>query len=334
MSITDTPAAQLITAMQQFIPAQMQAYDVPGASVALIRQARIVWAGAFGVMHVESRHPLGTASVFEAASLSKPVVTAAALKLRSRGLLDIDTLLSTYVAGETIEPTAPLDQLTARMVLCHTTGLQNWLWQTGEKPHLHFTPGSRFSYSGLGFKYLQTVMEHITGEPLAQHVQREVLAPLGMRHSSFVWRDDYAADAATGHNEDGKPVDKWKPAHAIAGASLHTTPMDYARFLISLMNSQNGAAIQMLRPRARITEDLSWGMGIGLAHTHNGDLFWHWGDNGAFKAFCMGSHSQRAGIVLLTNGANGLRLCEAALRMTMGDAPTKAVFAWLEEFYK
>lgn len=160
----------------------------------------------------------------------------------------------------------------------------------------------------------------------------DVLDPLGMRRSSFVWRDDDEADAATGHNETGEPVAKWKPEQALACASLHTTPLDYARFLVTMMSAGDDIAAQMLEHHFQVSDTIAWGLGWGIEHTHRGDAFWHWGDNGVFKSLTVATRAQQKGVVIMTNSANGLKLCEELVRTI--SAEEHPLFAWLEDFYR
>ena len=233
-------AAVLIPALEELIPTQMKLADVPCASAAVISEGRVLWAKAFGVKHVELRHPASTSTIFEAASLSKPVVAYTVLALCDRGLLTLDTPLSDFMPHPYIPNELRLKAITARTVLSHTSGLQHWIRDEGEKPAIHFQPGTRFSYSSLGYVYLQQAIEHLTGETLAATIQHAAFDPLGMTHSSFAWRGDYDIDAATGYDSEGKPVAKWQPAEAFAPASLHTTPLDYARFMIAMMQPETG----------------------------------------------------------------------------------------------
>ena len=332
--ITELRAADLIARLDELIPRQMKATEVPSLSIAILREARVMWSKTFGLKHVELRHPAGQGTVFEAASLSKPVFAYGVLKLCARGLLMLDTPLAGFLPQPYIPNEPRLNQITARTVLSHTSGLQHWINQDGEAPAIHFTPGSQFSYSSLGFMFLQQVVEKLTGEPLHEFLRREVLEPLGMHHSSFAWRADYDVDAATGHDIDGKPAAKWQPAQALACASLHTNSLDYARFMIETLSSGSDIVTQMLTPQVQVNQDIAWGLGWGLEHTNAGDAFWHWGDNGAFKAICLGYRALRTGVVVLTNSANGLRLCEELVIETLGGTQERPAFAWLDEFYK
>jgi CubicO group peptidase (beta-lactamase class C family) len=333
MTVPNVPLADLIAHLQALIPARMKDIGVPALSIALIRQGRLAWSKTFGVKHAELRHPATQGTVFEAASLSKPVFAYGVLPLCARGLLNLDTPLTEYAPTPYIPGEPLLNMVTARTVLCHTTGLQNWLWAEGEQPSIHFTPGTRFSYSSLGYMYLQQVVEHVTGQPLAQLMRENVLDRLRMRHSSFAWREDYDIDAAIGHDDDGKPAAKWKPAQALACASLHTTARDYARFLMAMMSERDDVAEEMLQPQARVNDDISWGLGWGLVRTPDRDAFWHWGDNGVFKALALGSRAQQRGLIVLTNSAKGLTLCRELLREVEGPAIEQPLSAWLADFY-
>jgi CubicO group peptidase (beta-lactamase class C family) len=325
--------------LSAWIAPRVQASGVPALSAALIEHGRVAWAGAFGVKHAEGRQPATRSTVFEAASLSKPVVAYATLRVCAHGLMSLDAPLADYLPLSTpFIPTEPrLRLITARTILSHTSGLQHWLWDAGDQPALQTTPGAHFSYSSLGFVYLQQALEQVCAEPLAATVQREVFDPLEMRHSSMTWRDDYETDAASGHNEDGVPVEKWKPVQAMACASLHTTALDYARFMLQMMSPNDVLAARMLRRQVRVNTDITWGLGWALEQqAHGGDAFWHWGDNGAFKAFCIGWPTAQRGAVAFANSAHGLVLCEDVVMHATGAGQPNAhgACAWVDAFYR
>ncbi len=109
-----------------------------------------------------------------------------------------------------------LVKITARIVLSHRTGFPNWRGDDGSLP-IYFTSGERFSYSGEGYIYPQRVIEQITGRPLNEYMTEAVFTALGMTRSSYIWRPDFDALKATGHDSDGKPTELWKPKEAGAG---------------------------------------------------------------------------------------------------------------------
>lgn len=291
-------ASTLIRRLQHKIPGWMREFDIPGLSVALVQGSALAWSRGFGVASRQTGRPVTTDSVFEAASLSKPVVACGALHLCDSGLLDLDTPLSDYSPAPYLpsEPRLPL--ITARRVLCHTAGLPNW--RPKDAPLvICLEPGERFSYSGEGYCYLQKVVEQITGRALDHLMRGCILEPLGMSSSSFVWRDAYDDRATQGHDNTGAAVDKWHP--------------DWPK------------------PPITIWQQVSWGLGWGLQHGPGGDAFWHWGDNGSFQALAMAVPAQELGLVSMANSERG-RLIWAPLigEVFGGEQPA---IAWLNHLY-
>ena len=185
----------------------MKEAQVPGVSVALVKDGALFWRRGFGVRDIRTKEPVDVNSVFEAASTSKPVFAYAVMKLRERGVIDLDTPLSRYTPDRPLEGDARLELITARHVLSHTSGLPNW--RSKQEPlSIRFTPGERWNYSGEGYSYLQSVVSRLTGsrvdpaqcgtfeaglkvcamEPsLDQYMQANVLRPFGMASSGFLW---------------------------------------------------------------------------------------------------------------------------------------------------
>lgn len=320
--------------IQTEVPKLMQAADVPGLSIAVIRDGRLFWSGAFGVKSAGSGAPVGKSTVFPAASLSKPVVAYITLRLADRGLLDLDKPLWTWLPVERLQHDPRGQRITARHVLSHTTGLPNW---GPETLPFNADPGERFGYSGEGFVYLQKVLEKLTGMPLEALAKKEVFEPLGMTRSSFVWEGAFAGDAVTGVDPFGRPQEIPSDRGANAAASLLTTGEDYARFLVAVLNGeglQKKTAEAMLALQVRISGELfepqsppgkgevGWALGWGLERGGPSEPFWiwHWGDNGGFRAWTTASREKKAGVVYFTNTANGLAIAEAVSSLAVGTA--------------
>ncbi len=181
-----------------------------------------------GVADASSGEPVTQETLFEAASLSKPVCAAIALRLAERGELDLDRPLPDYLPYERVDHDPRSRALTARIVISHRTGLPNW---GGEQLELGFYPGAAFSYSGEGFVYLQRVLEKLSGLSLDELARREIFSPLGMTHSRFSWAEGEEIPLAMPHDEIGQRQQKRQAHEANAAASLHTTAADYARFV-------------------------------------------------------------------------------------------------------
>jgi CubicO group peptidase (beta-lactamase class C family) len=326
--------------MQDEIAALMRAADVPGFAMLILREGREELITA-GITNRSTAQPVTSRTVFQAASLSKPVVAHAVLQLAGSGALDLDEPLARIFAP--LVPDDPLaNAITARHVLSHRTGLPNW--RREEYPlRCYFPPGSRFSYSGEGFVYLQQALEHVTKEPLDALVRRLVLDPLGMRRSSFVWRPDFAAHIADAHEAE-TVLDRFMPQQANAAYSLLTTAPDYGRFLAASLDGSLLApamARQWLAPEIRVplkrTEALekeepvledgvAWGLGWGLEPQSG--CFFHWGANSGARAFAMGVPARRSGVVIFLNEETGLRLVPPIIQSVLpGEHPS---LSWLE----
>jgi CubicO group peptidase (beta-lactamase class C family) len=304
--------------LRALVPALLARLHVPGATVALVRRDRPLWVEAFGQARADG--PAATVDTrFEAGSLGKPVFAHEVLLLARRGLVDLDRPLAQILPPPTSDPRA--GQITARMVLGHTTGFPNWA--RGRPFTLAFTPGARWQYSGEAYLYLQRVIEHLTGEPIDASMQRDLFAPLGMSHSAYADPPAPEASWATGHDRAGRPLPVDVHRSAVAASSLRTTAPDYARFLAALLAPGATAepAGQLLGAVSQVAPELglSWGLGWALADEGPGQtVFFHWGSNPGFKSFVIGEPARGLGVVLLTDGDDGLEMAEEIVRAVDG----------------
>src|SRR5262245_13336309 len=180
---------KIVARIERAIPRLLSEGEVPGLSIALIHKGELVWHHGFGVRNAKTKEPVEDDAVFEAASLSKPIFAYLIMLLVDAGLLDLDTPLQKYLPGKyDVGDDERLSKITARHVLSHTPGFPNW--RRGPLK-IHFTPGERFSYSGEGYVYLAKVVEHAVGEKFNDIATKKVFEPLGMKDSSFAWREDY-----------------------------------------------------------------------------------------------------------------------------------------------
>lgn len=214
-------------ALTREIPRLLRVSGIPGLSMAVVQNGRVVWAGAFGTVNDSAQTPLNTGTIFEAASLSKPVFAYMVLRLAERGEFDLDRPLYEMLEYPRLAHDERYKRITARIVLSHGTGLPNW---GGEKLTLRFDPGTDYGYSGEGFVFLQKTVERVTGRSLDELARREVFQPLGMTRSSYVWQERFAGNAAYAKNWlwQVAPANRYTEAEANAAASLLTTASDYA----------------------------------------------------------------------------------------------------------
>ena len=328
--------------------ALMQTANVPGMQL-VYTHGNQTKAYALGERTAGQPAAVNAATTFEAASLGKAVLAYVALRLLDRGVFDLDTPLLTYYQYPRLLGAANAEKITARMVLGHTTGLPNWaIYPSSPKwpaspLRLKYAPDSCWHYSGEGYVFLQKTLEHLTGKPFETLAREEVFGPLRMTHSSFVWQEGLAANTASGHDDQGKPVSISHFSAAYGAYSLLSTGADYSRFLQAMMTGKGlkPATAQLLRtpanearrcsrPATANDPFIAWACGVGLATTSHGLAQWQWGDNTTFKGFYLTLPGEKKNLVFLTNSANGDKMVEELLRLFLGPGEYRAT-QWLAE---
>lgn len=273
---------------------------------------------------------LNSDSIFQAASLSKPVFAYAVLKLVAQGKLELDAPIVKYLPQgyrHQFNPlkTEPSDMVTdprilavtARMVLNHTSGLPNWV--SGPLT-FNSDPGTKWSYSGEGYVLLQRAVEAVSGEPLDRFMASQVFEPLAMENSSFVRNERTAQKLLPGTKAHGVPRTKMDFENPISAFTLTTTASDYGKFLAAVLNDDYALG-QITASPATVDPKLgvSWGLGWGLERTQNDLYIWHWGNNPGYRAFVIASVKTGDGVVILTNSDNGLELAEPITNTILSD---------------
>lgn len=305
---------------------------VPGLSIAIIEDGRISWQGAYGTRNADTGDPVTESTVFEAASLSKPVFAYAIMKLVDKGTIDLDRPLAAYLADADLAKVYPPAEngdarwktITARMVLTHSTGFPNWFYNPPMR--FLFDPGQRFSYSGEGYSLLAAAATVATGRSFDQLLQELVFDPLQMTSSSYVWRPDFEAHMTASHDTLGRPTTRRRATVARAGASLYTTAGDYARFLVALGNGTglvHETWLSMTRSQIQVLDRegkpcFAWGLGVGVNRSGNDTTLWHWGDNGDLNAYFEIVPKRRRGVVVFLNGANAHALTPLLTERVLG----------------
>lgn len=295
------------TVLDSYITAEMKQNRIPGLAMVIFKDQKTLYSKAYGVKNSETDEPVDETTVFQGASLSKALTAYAALILVERGKLSLDEPLNKYLKQPYLPRQKYADQITLRMVLDHTSGLSNE--SDGKDRRIYFKPGSLFSYSGAGFRYLQQVIEDVTDTPFAEFMDREIIQPLGMQSSSFVFKDELEPLIANGH-EAGKPFPTTK-MKVNAAYSLLTTPTDMVKFnqeicRPTLLKPENVA--QMLTPMVKREKNIYWGLGIGILNTPSEDFFWQWGNNYYYCSMMITGKDSKNGVVIMTNGNTGMWL--------------------------
>lgn len=319
-------------ALDQFLTSQVGPGNLPGLSLAIINNGKMVYHRSMGTGSMETHAPVDDKSIFEAASLSKTVFTYFVLRLVDQGILDLDTPLYKYMLYEDISGDERYKLITARMVLDHTSGLPNW--RTSDLAdsarhiakgalYLKFKPGTNYAYSGEGYYYLSKVIAKLTKNDLTTldaYFQREVSIPLGLSYAWFSINPFITSHKVTGYM-NGRAVRRWpgslpKQDSTWFGAAggMHTEAVSYANFLIALMKGRGlkkRTANELFKVQVTLPADgnydgdTGWGLGIGIRPGVQGTDYNHRGNNGNFQSYYRINRSQQNGYVFFTNCDKG-----------------------------
>jgi CubicO group peptidase (beta-lactamase class C family) len=224
------------------VPRLLELADVPGLALGIVEQGR-VWKSGFGHATSKPPTPVLAETVFEAVSLGKPLFAYAVLRLADKESLDLDRPLYDYLPlPEADNPR--MRRVTAAHVLAHTTGLPNWRDQPG--PLLPASEaGTTFSYSGEAYYYLQRVIEGLTQQPFARMMRDQVLIPLGLTGSSYVWLPGYLGHKATGRDENGNEADVYQTL----GQEAERLAQQWGKPVVEWRYEDAARAVPLLNPQ-------------------------------------------------------------------------------------
>ena len=206
------------------LPEWMRAFGVPGVGIAVVEAGSVTWTRSVGIADPATGRPVEEGSLFECASLSKPVFACLVLQLIDQGRIGLDDRLITHLRPDYLDPAdARLEAITVLDVLRHTSGLPNWRAHPDREPLRTIgEPGRELHYSGEAFYWLQCVVESICGAGLDRLMQQHLFADAGMQRSTYTWTPLAARDSVVGTPAPGEdaPVqtfrEQWPIAQRIA----------------------------------------------------------------------------------------------------------------------
>jgi CubicO group peptidase (beta-lactamase class C family) len=319
---------------------RMRHYRVPGLSVAVVDKGELAWAHAWGVAQIGKPQPLTPNTLMQAASISKALTGIGATKLVEQGKLTLDADVNSALRTWHVPPGAQTtdNPITLRRLLSHSAGLSTpgfagyargqavpTLTQildglppaNSEAVRVTAPPGSAWRYSGGGYVIVQQLMEDVSGQPFADWMQREVLAPAGMSSSLFGALPDAPLSRAAAGHQRGRAIDGLRHTHPEqAAAALWTTPSDLARLTISLQRVLAGES-SLLLTQASLAEALrvqSSPSGLGFILEGSGEAlrFGHDGSNFGFESRWQADR-QRA-VIVMANANGAMKLIEEVVR--------------------
>jgi len=320
----------------------MAEHKVPGVSVAVAVEGRLAWATGFGVKQVESTDSVSTTTLFQAASISKPIAATAMLKMVEDGRLDLDTPVNDYLTSWKLPDNAYTAQqpVTLRHLVSHGAGTTVWGFP-GYEPgtalptvpqildglppantppvRVDLTPGSAWRYSGGGATIAQLAIAEVAGEAFSDVLDDLVLRPFGMEHSTFAQplQPDRFEEAAAGHRGGAALPGRWHVYPELAAAGLWTTPSDLVTWAFEIASAYQGGSGALLPEdlaREMLTpQEGSTGLGPSLGGTGPGFFFGHAGANAGFVAQLVYFPETGQGAAVMTNAETGGRLIREIL---------------------
>jgi CubicO group peptidase (beta-lactamase class C family) len=309
--------------VDDFIQAYQNYYGIPGISLALIKDGKLVYHKTYGVKNTITGEKVDSNTLFEAASVTKPVFSFAVQRLAQRGVIDLDKPLYLYLPYPDIAYDERYKLMTARHVLTHRTGFPNWRYMNDDqKLNLRFTPGTDYNYSGEGFEYLKMVVEKITGKKVEQVLKEEVLDPMGLYHTFFSRNDSLKQMVASGHFDRLPTFDELPQSPGMA-YSMHTEAQVFSKFMMYMLEQKGLDAKMydtMYSKHSEFKRDSGdalprypgyMGMSLEIRETPYGKSFGHGGNNGDFTCQFEVYKDLRAGYVIFTNSNTSYPLLKA-----------------------
>ncbi|WP_440135476.1 serine hydrolase [Chitinophaga sancti] len=319
------------------IAERMTHYKIPGLSIAVIQNHRLIWAKGYGYANDSLKTPVTTQTLFQAASVSKSLNGVGVLKLAQDKKLDLYKDINTYLTSWQFpyDSLAKGKKINTANLLSHTAGLTVHGFEgytpgtplptivqilDGVKPansapvRSMFEPGLRLEYSGGGITISQLIVMDVTHMPYADYMKKAVLQPLGMTGSTFSQppADVKPALLATGHSGDGKPMEGNYHIHPEeAAAGLWTNPTDLAKFIIETQLAYEGKSSKVLNQASAQLEltpyqNKQGALGVFIdIYPDSTTYFGHGGANIGFRCQYFGSLNDGNGIVVMVNSDNG-----------------------------
>ncbi len=339
------------------VPELLAQFKVPAVSVALIRDFKIEWARAWGVKDVASGEPAGVDTLFQAASISKPVAAMASLRAVQDGRFGLDQDINTILKSWRLppRPSSNGDLVTPRMLMSHTSGTDDGFGFPGYVPDTPLpslvqildglppanrgsvrvgrAPMTGFKYSGGAVTIQELALTDTLQKPFPQIMRELVLDPIGMTNSTYEQPlpPNRRAQAAHAHTQLGeKGPAPWRVHPELAAAGLWTTPTDLAKFAIEVQQTLAGRSTKVLS--RLMAQEMVTPVGVGpfavgftIAKEGEGWYFSHGGSNVGFRCDLVAHRSKGYGVVIMTNGDNGGRVI-AALRDKISRAAARDMY--------
>lgn len=303
--------------------------NIPTLGLGVIENGKLTQIKVYGTLDGKTTAPYN--SLFNVASLTKPITALTVLRLISLGKWNLDESLDKYWIDPDIAKDPRHKKLTTRIILSHQTGFPNWRWQKADhKLSFEFDPGSKYQYSGEGYEYLRKAVENKFHKSLETLAKELVFELLNMHDTSYIWNEKkYAERIVTGYDKDGKPYDIVKNTQPSAADDVMTSVEDYGKFLIAVMNNDllSKTVFKEMQTRQVDTKKNKYfGLGFEIYDLGNGEIaLSHGGSDKGVNTLVVMLPETKQGLVIFTNVDDGYKIYEPLINYYLGEAGRKIV---------
>lgn len=291
----------------------------------ILKDGKLFSTNVYGELLKGTKAPKNT--VFNVASMTKPLVAMVTLQLVNSNRWNLDEPLEKYWTDPDVLNDPRSKQLTSRHVLTHRTGFVNWRWlHATKKLTFDFDPGTKVQYSGEGFEYLKNALEKKFNKSLVQLAQELVFDPLQMKDSRMIWHDSIEYRYAANHDREGKAVYKtMKRKEASAADDLLTTVEDYGKFCIAVINGfglKKEIYQDMVTPHVEMRKNVFMGLGWQVIPLNNKQyILGHDGGDEGVRTIALFNPISKDGLIYLTNSDNGFAIAPELFSLMMANGP-------------
>lgn len=288
--------------------------NIPTLGLGIIQGGKLTQINVYGTLDGKKVAPYN--SLFNVASLTKPVSAMTVLRLVSLGKWNLDEPLYKYFTDPDIAKDPRSKKLTTRLVMSHQTGFPNWRRMNKDnKLNFEFDPGTKYQYSGEGFEYLRKAIENKFHKSLEELAKEFIFQPLGMKDTGYIWNEKKNAERIViGFDKDGKPYDIVKNKTANAADDLVTSVEDYSKFLIAVMNNEllSPAVFEDMRTKQIETKKNKYfGLGFEIYDLGNNEIaLSHGGSDKGVNTIAFILPKTKQGLVIFTNADDGYKIYE------------------------
>jgi CubicO group peptidase (beta-lactamase class C family) len=325
----------------------MQEIGVPGMSLAIIDNNQVVYCNGYGVRKKEEPYKVTKRTVFDGCSLSKTLLAYVAYQLADEAKIQLDTPLYRYLPYPRLEHDRRYKLITARMVLSHSSGLENWSdYNNSDTLEILAAPGTKFLYSGEGYQYLAKVVEQLLGQQYGEYIQERVLTPLQLKNTYLKYKKPALPlfhrikpwNFAVGHQTDGRqPL--FQNSGTFPAAGNHFTAEDYAKLITAIFDTSRisyNRRADILAPIVQIEHSaIFYGPGFEVLPDPDNLIISHGGDKPGYKNLVFYSVQKRSGFVMMVNSDRGKsmaeKICQLSVQLNI-DPFLKSQYYFFEQY--